>query len=398
MSRSGFRFRYRFVAFLLPALALALGVAFGGAAPARAQDTAATGSIGVAINECPVGVGPGENLGACNVNFAVLTQNAFTLATPGGETLTMADANFGDGGFDWSGLEFGTYTLTQTELAPKYDAYQLGEFPANTPATITLSAAAPNATVIGFNFQPAGEPVDTDGDGLSDGLEADLGTNPNDTDSDDDGATDGEEYDAGTDPLDANDVPGQAESSIIVYAATCPVSYDLYNYGEDCDATAGIPFGLGVPASEYFASQTTDANGNAVFGGLDGGLYVLAADLPGDALEDIDIFCSAPGDTEPRPIERNSLTSITVELLGQEELSCSFFVIPADAGQPQPTTAPTAKPSGTAVPVVGLPNTGAGDTATTNSGLTAGWLVVILAGGLVVAGAGATASLARRRA
>lgn len=43
---------------------------------------------------------------------------------------------------------------------------------------------------------------DTDGDGLTDGDEIDLGTDPFDPDTDDDGLTDGEEIELGTDPLD----------------------------------------------------------------------------------------------------------------------------------------------------------------------------------------------------
>lgn len=44
--------------------------------------------------------------------------------------------------------------------------------------------------------------ADTDGDGLPDGQEIDLGTDPLDTDSDSDGLSDGEEVALGTDPLD----------------------------------------------------------------------------------------------------------------------------------------------------------------------------------------------------
>ncbi len=47
--------------------------------------------------------------------------------------------------------------------------------------------------------------VDTDNDGLTDGEEGDLGTNPNDPDSDDDGINDGDEVLNGSDPLDACD-------------------------------------------------------------------------------------------------------------------------------------------------------------------------------------------------
>lgn len=48
-------------------------------------------------------------------------------------------------------------------------------------------------------------PVDTDGDGLSDERETQLGTNPNDADSDDDGLSDGQEVNTyNTNPLDAD--------------------------------------------------------------------------------------------------------------------------------------------------------------------------------------------------
>ena len=53
----------------------------------------------------------------------------------------------------------------------------------------------------------ATDDTDTDGDGLTDEQEAELGTDPNDPDTDGDGITDGEENALGTDPTDAGD-PG----------------------------------------------------------------------------------------------------------------------------------------------------------------------------------------------
>ncbi|MEV5000491.1 Stk1 family PASTA domain-containing Ser/Thr kinase [Nocardioides sp. LML1-1-1.1] len=50
-------------------------------------------------------------------------------------------------------------------------------------------------------------PVDTDGDGLSDAQEAQLGTDPNNPDSDGDGISDGQEVTAGTDPKNPLDPP-----------------------------------------------------------------------------------------------------------------------------------------------------------------------------------------------
>jgi len=54
---------------------------------------------------------------------------------------------------------------------------------------------------------PAEAVPDTDGDGLNDDLEEQIGTNPLLSDTDGDGFTDYEEYIAGTDPLDPTDYP-----------------------------------------------------------------------------------------------------------------------------------------------------------------------------------------------
>jgi hypothetical protein len=48
---------------------------------------------------------------------------------------------------------------------------------------------------------PPSGPVDSDGDGLTDEEEAELGTDPINPDTDGDGLTDGEEVERGTDPL-----------------------------------------------------------------------------------------------------------------------------------------------------------------------------------------------------
>ncbi len=57
------------------------------------------------------------------------------------------------------------------------------------------------------------DPVDSDGDGLTDDEEATAGTDPLNPDSDGDGFSDGDEVAAGSDPLDADSVPeSEAES------------------------------------------------------------------------------------------------------------------------------------------------------------------------------------------
>lgn len=53
-------------------------------------------------------------------------------------------------------------------------------------------------------------PEDSDGDGLTDTEEAELGTDPSWADTDDDGVSDEEEVNVwGTDPMDSDDHPGE---------------------------------------------------------------------------------------------------------------------------------------------------------------------------------------------
>ena len=60
---------------------------------------------------------------------------------------------------------------------------------------------------IGVDVDLGKENADSDGDGVSDAEEEELGTNPNEEDSDGDGYTDGEEIEQGFDPIDPDDHP-----------------------------------------------------------------------------------------------------------------------------------------------------------------------------------------------
>jgi hypothetical protein len=75
--------------------------------------------------------------------------------------------------------------------------------------------------------------LDSDGDGLPDVLEEELGTDPDLADSDSDGYTDFEEHDAGTDPLD---------SASVIYAGGWPYNPDkdaIEDPGWDSEAAEG---------------------------------------------------------------------------------------------------------------------------------------------------------------
>ena len=74
---------------------------------------------------------------------------------------------------------------------------------------------------------------DTDGDGLSDALEVELGTDPNDADSDQDGLTDGDEINIyGTDPLATDsDQDGLTDGDEVFGYSTNPNSADTDHDG-----------------------------------------------------------------------------------------------------------------------------------------------------------------------
>jgi parallel beta-helix repeat protein len=59
--------------------------------------------------------------------------------------------------------------------------------------------------------------LDYDWDGLDNGRECELGTDPKDSDSDDDGYDDGTEVAAGSDPLDPNSTPAKVKRSDLLF-------------------------------------------------------------------------------------------------------------------------------------------------------------------------------------
>lgn len=104
--------------------------------------------------------------------------------------------------------------------------------------------------------------ADSDGDGIDDPDEIDLGTDPTDADSDADGLEDGEEQDLGTDPLvDDSDGDGYLDGEE-VDAGTNPL-YEYshsyaggYNVGT-CDNGMAEP--TGPTGQGSYASHTWDA-------------------------------------------------------------------------------------------------------------------------------------------
>ena len=227
---------------------------------------------------------------------------------------------------------------------------------------------------------------DTDGDGVQDHAEVEVvGTDPLDPDTDGDGYDDGEEIDAGSNPLDRNSVPVQpAESTLVVDVLILPEDYDGNDYVGDSEPLDDIEVTVSIPASEWGVTRTTDENGRVVFEGLGEGVYNVYVHIPGDFADFITFFGTEDG-FEPRQHDNQNTNNPAVYVGPDETLYGTFYVIPEDAGaEPTPTQpAKPTKPQPTQ-PVKVLPNTGSGGEAEeTESSAT---LVLILAGGLAVAG------------
>ena len=272
-------------------------------------------------------------------------------------------------------------TLSNSDDVPT----QPGLVPISLPIT---AIGTQNSTSMSFlsSMQPV--PTDTDGDGLSDDQEAGLGTDPTEYDTDGDGVADGGEINAGTDPLapdtdgdgfsdkdeldvssdplDPASMPTDPEpNSIAVTAYTCPAGYEGKELFTDCvTPAAAVDVTVALSASELGVTQATDAAGQVAFADLGSGsftVHVDLTDLDGE-LQRSAAFCAgtpAPGAPEPRQIVFTDLGggSYGIELTQAEEITCTWFNIPAPA-----SNAPAREASVTA-----LPTTGSGDTSDNSS-------------------------------
>jgi hypothetical protein len=208
---------------------------------------------------------------------------------------------------------------------------------------------------------------DSDGDGVQDGGELNAGTDPLNPDTDSDGFTDREELDLQSDPLDPNSVPVPTESnSMVVTAYNCPAGFEGKDPWTNCtDPAEGVEFVFFLNASEFGLTATTDDSGTVSFADLGSGQFTLLQESDMD-LERTSLFCwgepFVPDAPEPRQINYwlQNDGSYGFELGSGEEITCSWFNIPAD-GDEQPALEPTeapAKPPTTSGPVKNLPSTG----------------------------------------
>ena len=112
--------------------------------------------------------------------------------------------------------------------------------------------------------------IDTDGDGLTDGVEIAIGTDPNDADSDDDGALDGDE------PNYADDTDGDGTINALDPDSDGDGILDGTELGFDCGNAATNPAaGNCVPDADGGATTTSPVNPDTDFGGVPDGVEDL---------------------------------------------------------------------------------------------------------------------------
>jgi hypothetical protein len=179
------------------------------------------------------------------------------------------------------GVPFGTYFLQPGGVAVPAE-YELSEVRGSIGAsgngwTFTVDEAAPNA-ILDVIYVPADQPeedADSDGDGLSDAQETELGTVPANPDTDEDGLFDGAEVTAGTDPLLA-DTDGDG-------------------FGDNAEAVAGSD--PTDPASVPAGEPTVDTDGDLLTDAQEAelGTDPATADTDGDGFTDFAEVGFEPG-------------------------------------------------------------------------------------------------------
>jgi MYXO-CTERM domain-containing protein len=108
--------------------------------------------------------------------------------------------------------------------------------------------------------------VDTDKDGLSDGLEGTLGSNPNDADSDDDGVIDGQE------PNPSADTDGDGKKNVVDADSDNDGLFDGTELGKDCSNPATDPAaGTCKPDLDKGVTTTSPLDPDTDHGGVSDG-------------------------------------------------------------------------------------------------------------------------------
>ncbi|BCX47424.1 alpha integrin [Haloferula helveola] len=177
--------------------------------------------------------------------------------------------------------------ITNPDAVPSFRAVPI-EYDEDTNRYDGVVLLEEGFNVIDTNFGPPRTilviSTDTDGDGLSDGDEADLGTDPNDPDSDDDGLNDGEEVTLGTDPTNPDtDGDGLSDGDEVNVEGTDPNEFDSDGDG----VSDSVELILGTDPGWQFETPTELPVGTvlvALNGDFTGGTRLAILDVANDRI------------------------------------------------------------------------------------------------------------------
>ncbi len=200
---------------------------------------------------------------------------------------------------------------------------RLNYYYGSTPPMLT------NGFALAFNFGTGGDPLvaDTDGDGLDDRIEAEIGTNPRSADTDGDGFTDADEIGYGMNPCSAfgrDGADGDLDGDGLANALEA--SYGTSLMFPDCDGD-GVPDGTeismgtnplksdtdgdGLSDGEEVANQTNPLNADTDDDGLPDGWEIENGTDPLSATGDEGRIGDVDGDGLPNCLEYNYETDST---------------------------------------------------------------------------------------
>ncbi len=183
---------------------------------------------------------------------------------------------------------------------------------------------------------------------------------------------------AGVAAVTSGSATAQSAGSVRAQVYICPQDYTGPDWVQRCDLLPDVEVSAYLDASEYGFTNVTDSNGEAYFPDLGVGEFVIELGVPGD-FADFHSYCGAPGETEPRPVEGAGTNRIFLDVGEEEELYCTFFVVPVDARGDQP-----AEPAGVET-VNTLPSTGAGGRAHAGTELIVALAVAAVVSGMAAA-------------
>ncbi len=185
------------------------------------------------------------------------------ISQPSHGTLLIVDQQSSDSIFEYT-PEAG-YVGQDAFVYEVYDVAMPSHISASATITITVDDGSEDSDGDGLSDETELEigtdpqDPDTDNDGLNDGREVQLGTDPNNADTDGDGFNDGFEVNVGSDPNDANSSPNPSSSPNL--AAPLPV-WMLYFVGSESEAATTDNRREDTSQLEV-GSETGDVRGNS---------------------------------------------------------------------------------------------------------------------------------------